>query len=120
MLPFVRALLAAACLLPLAFPASASAALSIGHVQGTGVELQGNDDDVVTPGDRISVDEVISTSTGFTNATGTLMSPTPGVTVEAPTAAYPNTGSGGQAQNATPFEANLEGSIPCGSLLQFT
>ena len=120
--PFARALAVAACLLPLALPSAAAAQLSISHVKADAVELDGNLDDVVTPGDRIRIDERIATATGLTNATGTLMSPTPGVTVNANTSPYPDTAAGGQAGNTRAFEANLAdaGSLPCGTLLQFT
>lgn len=120
MLPLSRAVVLAACLLALALPASASAALTIDHVRADAVEVNGNGDDVVTPGDFIRLDERVSTSTGFTDGTGSLISPTPGVTPTANTAAYPDTAPGGQATNLTPFEATLAASVPCGSLLQFT
>ncbi|HEX8207773.1 MAG TPA: PKD domain-containing protein [Solirubrobacteraceae bacterium] len=120
MLPFLRALAVAACLLPFAVPATAAAAPAISHAQAQAIEIGGDDDDAITPGDRIRIDEKVATSTGFSGATGTLMSPTPGVSVDAAVSPYPNTAAGGQAQNTKPFEATLAGNIPCGTLLQFT
>ena len=118
--PQLRALVLAAFLVPLALPASAPAALSLTHVQAEAVEAPGNGDDYVTPGDFIQIHETVSSASGLTNATGTLLTPTPGVTISGATSAYPDAAAGAPSRNTTPFEATLDGSVPCGAMLQFT
>jgi subtilisin-like proprotein convertase family protein len=120
MVPPLRALALAVFLLPLALAAPAQAAVTISHAGAQAVEVTGNQDDVVTPGDFIRIEETVAAATALSDATGTLLTPTPGLTINNSTSPYPDTPAGGQATNTTPFEATLGGSVPCGSLLQFT
>src|SRR5688500_3602353 len=120
MLLLARALAAAACLLPLAVPAAAHGALNLSHVTADAVERAGNGDDVVTPGDDIRITERIGTVSALADATGTLFTPTPGVSISANTSRYADAAAGGQSVNARPFEATLDALMSCGANMNFT
>src|SRR5688500_11946220 len=118
-LPF--ALLAALALL--LAPASAHAAITVDHSAVDAREISGTIDDVVAPGDRISIRETIASAGAITGVSGGLLTSTPGVTIANPgnSSAYPNIGAGGTATNTNPFDAVLSATgIRCGTIIDFT
>jgi subtilisin-like proprotein convertase family protein len=119
MLILARALAVAACLLPLAVPAAADAALDLSHVRADVVEVEGNGDDVVGPGDRVTLRETVSTASALSGASATIFTPTPGVNLTVPTAPYAAAAAGAQSVNTRPFEAVLAANLPCGANLSF-
>lgn len=63
------------------------------------------------------------TNIGGANATGisaTLTSSTPGVTITSGTSTYPDLAPSASGNNVTPFTFVVSGSVPCGSLIEFT
>lgn len=50
---------------------------------------------------------------------GVLSSPTPGVTIQSASSAYPNLGVSATGNNATPFRFLVGPAVPCGSSIQF-
>jgi hypothetical protein len=58
-------------------------------------------------------------ATTATNINSTLTSSTPGVMVHVGTAAYPNIAAGQSAWNPTPFHVAVDGTVACGTVLQF-
>ena len=115
-----RALAAALCCLPLlAAPAAAEAALTLTHVRADAVEVNGNQDDVIGPGDEIRLNETVQTATTLTGATASLFSPTPGITLQSLVSGYANAAAGAQSTNVTPFRAVLASTVPCGANLSF-
>ncbi|HEX2087678.1 MAG TPA: PKD domain-containing protein, partial [Solirubrobacteraceae bacterium] len=118
--PLARALAAVLCCLPLALPAAAQADLGLTHVQTESVETEGNGDNVVGPGDEVRIDETVRTAAAMTGATGTIFSPTPGVSIQAGTSAFTDAAAGGQSRNVRGFRAVLASDMTCGANLNFT
>ncbi|MDQ3740874.1 MAG: PKD domain-containing protein, partial [Actinomycetota bacterium] len=114
-----RALALLACCLPLALPAVAHGALTLSHVKAEAVEVEGNGDDVVGPGERIELRETVGTATALNGASAMLFSPTPGVNLNVATANYANAPAGGQSTNTRPFDAVLGGNLTCGANMSF-
>ena len=114
-----RALAAALCCVPLAVPAAAQADLTLTHVRADAVEVNGNQDDVIGPGDEIRLDETVGTATALNGASATIFSPTPGVTFQSLFSNYASAAPGGESTNLTPFRAVLASTVPCGTNLSF-
>ncbi len=85
-------------------------------------EVAGNGDDAIDPQETWQLSLPIS-NTGPVDAlavSGTLASSTPGVTVLANTAAYPDLPPDTQGANAPPFVFHVGQSVACGAQLAFT
>ena len=82
----------------------------------------GNCNGYPDPGEQNLKLYVSLTNIGAITATqinGTLTALTPGVTVDVPTAAYPNINVGQTAWNPTPFQFDVDSSVTCGTVLTF-
>ena len=86
--------------------------------------VAGGDGDIyIEPGEggRISVSLANVGGATALGVRATLSTTTPGVTITAPTASYPNIGSNGQtATNAVPFAFTLSNNAACGVAIDFT
>ncbi len=83
--------------------------------------LMGDGDGFVESNEVFSVTVPLSNDGGAAAVTisAELTSPTPGVTINAPTTTYPDLAPGASAGGETPFVVTVGPSVPCGSTIDF-
>ena len=89
----------------------------------TVLEVSGNGNGVVEPGERGSLTIQLRNNTAGTlsNITSSIVSATQGVTIVPPgTSAYANIASGGTGTNVTPFEFVVSSTVPFPNTINFT
>ncbi|HXG63635.1 MAG TPA: hypothetical protein VNO70_00920, partial [Blastocatellia bacterium] len=86
------------------------------------VNLSGGTDNAADPGESVSMRLALGNASpvALNGATGTLTTTTPGVTVTAATAQFPNVAQGGAGESLAPFAFNIAGDVQCGAVIQFT
>ena len=103
--------------------AAGAAPVPLELVSVAATESAGNGNVFVEPGERGNLFVRLRNNSGaaYTGVTGTLVSDTPGVTVVPPgTAAWPNIAPGAEADNSSPFQYVVAGSVPNPSTISFT
>lgn len=102
----------------LAVAPAAAQALMIDHDSVAATAEGGG---LIAPASTVDLLETIHSSetNTLTNVTGTLTSPTPGVTVTQATEPYPNLTFGNPQANTTPFKATVGSGVQCGTPLAF-
>jgi hypothetical protein len=81
----------------------------------------GNADGVVDPGETIDLWATVQNvgSQDAFNVAGMLSTSTPGITITAANAAFPNVPSGGFGTSLTNFQFIVDGAVPCGTMINF-
>lgn len=106
----------------LAAAPAAHAQVAVDHESTVVAEQAGNGNGIAEPGETLALTEnVLSVEFDtLTGVTGTLSSATPGVTIAAADAAWPDLDFASIAGNLTPFSATLPTTLPCGVPASFS